>query len=460
MALDTITNQTTVNPIFTADLTGQYSIKLTVTDSKSVISEDTITVSVTAASANAAPVANAGTGQSVVAGAVVTLDGSASSDANSDPLTYSWTFTSKPAGSSATLSSTTVANPTFTADAAGAYVINLVVNDGKIGSASATVTVTASVANAAPVANAGTGQSVVAGAVVTLDGSTSSDANSDPLTYSWAFTSKPAGSTATLSSATAAKPTFTADVAGAYVLNLVVNDGKINSASTTVTVTATAANAAPVANAGTGQSVVTGEIVTLDGSASSDANSDPLTYIWAFTSKPAGSNATLSSTTAAKPTFTPDVTGSYVLNLVVNDGKENSSTVSVVITVLEKVTAYLTIKDSFYYGMSLCSFSGTINSAGYNWTFTNCRIYGNAGNVVTAKITNNSNATQIIQSLSLRYSTGPYFEQNYTVNETISPKTTLLYDLTLNTGADITDSTVTFKLNSLPDVIGNFTINN
>ncbi len=96
---------------------------------------------------NAAPVANAGAAQSVVSGAAVTLDGSASSDANGDPLTYSWAFT-KPSGSNATLSSATVVKPIFTPDAAGAYVFNLVVNDGKVNSATATVTITASVANA------------------------------------------------------------------------------------------------------------------------------------------------------------------------------------------------------------------------------------------------------------------------------------------------------------------------
>jgi len=97
---------------------------------------------------NTAPLANAGANQSVTTGTVVTLDGSASSDANGDALTYSWSFTSKPAGSNTTLSSTTVVKPTFTADVAGTYVLKLVVNDGKVSSAAATVTVTASVGNA------------------------------------------------------------------------------------------------------------------------------------------------------------------------------------------------------------------------------------------------------------------------------------------------------------------------
>ncbi|HSE14300.1 MAG TPA: PKD domain-containing protein, partial [Candidatus Deferrimicrobium sp.] len=130
----------------------------------------------------------------------------------------------------------------FTADVTGPYVLSLVVNDGQVNSAPDTVTVTASVPNAAPVANAGTNQSVTTGTVVTLDGSGSSDANGDPLTYSWNFTSRPTGSTAELSSATAVHPTFTADVAGPYVLSLVVNDGQVDSAPDTVTFTASYPN--------------------------------------------------------------------------------------------------------------------------------------------------------------------------------------------------------------------------
>ena len=93
-------------------------------------------------------------------------------------------------------------------------------------------------ANTAPVANAGAAQRVITGASVTLDGSGSSDADRDLLTYSWAFTSMPAGSIASLSSSTIVKPTFTTDIAGSYTLNLVVNDGKVNSTISTVTITA------------------------------------------------------------------------------------------------------------------------------------------------------------------------------------------------------------------------------
>ena len=52
------------------------------------------------------------------------------------------------------------------------------------------------------------------------------------LTYRWVMTTRPTGSTAALSSASASKPTFTADVAGIYVMTLVVNDGKVDSSNT------------------------------------------------------------------------------------------------------------------------------------------------------------------------------------------------------------------------------------
>ena len=208
----------------------------------------------------------------------------------------------------------------------------MTVNDGKTNSTAATVTVTAAVANVAPIANAGAAQNVVTGTLLSLDGSASSDANGDILTYAWTLTSKPAGSTASLTGATTAKPFFTAGAAGTYVATLVVNDGKVYSAAATTTVTATVANAAPVANPGITQNVVTGNTVVLDGSASSDANGDPLTYVWMLSSRPAGSTAILTAATSAKPSLTADLDGTYVATLVVNDGKVDSAKAATSIT--------------------------------------------------------------------------------------------------------------------------------
>ncbi|MGK5076518.1 PKD domain-containing protein [Janthinobacterium sp. ZB1P44] len=186
------------------------------------------------------PVAQAGPAQSVMTGTVVTLDGSASLAAAGRTLSYAWTLQSRPAGSTASLSSPTSARPTFTADVAGTYVASVIVNDGKVSSNAAAVSITASVANAAPVANAGYAQNVLSGSVVELDGRASSDANGDVLTFAWKLTEKPANSTATLSSVNSARTTFTADASGLYVAKLTVNDGKASSADATVTVSASA----------------------------------------------------------------------------------------------------------------------------------------------------------------------------------------------------------------------------
>jgi formylglycine-generating enzyme required for sulfatase activity len=86
--------------------------------------------------------------------------------------------------------------------------------------------------NRPPAGNAGVDQTVTGGASVTLDGGGSSDPDGDRLAYGWAA---PAG--IALSSAGAARPTFTAPTAGTYRFVLVVNDSYADSAPDTVVVT-------------------------------------------------------------------------------------------------------------------------------------------------------------------------------------------------------------------------------
>ena len=316
----------------------------------------------------AATLAHAGAGQNVATGTVVVLDGSKSTSASSSGLKYAWTLTSKPAGSNAILIDATSAKPTFNADAAGAYVATLTVNDGATTSAPVSVTVTAAVGNVAPVGQAGPAQNVVTGSAVVLDGSGSSDSDTPvaQLSYQWTLSKVPTGSTASLASGNTVKPTFTPDIDGPYEATLIVSDGKLSSAPVTVTIVATKANAMPLANAGAAQAVAIDALVALDGSTSSDANGDTLTFAWVLTSKPANSKATLSSLTAQRPTFIADVEGTYVATLVVNDGKVVSAPSTVAVTATAPKTLGVAYKARNGLQVTLNSMTAVDQGNGYN----------------------------------------------------------------------------------------------
>ena len=320
----TLTNATLVNPTFVADVLGTYVAQLIVNDGML----DSVPATVTISAGNLPPVANAGPNQAVVVRQTVQLDGSGSSDPNGDSLAFRWALTTRPAGSQATLTNATLVNPTFVADVLGTYVAQLIVNDGMLDSVPATVTISAG--NLPPVANAGPNQAVVVRQTVQLDGSGSSDPNGDSLAFRWALTTRPAGSQATLTNATLVNPTFVADVLGTYVAQLIVNDGMLDSLPATVTISA--GNLPPVANAGPNQAVVVRQTVQLDGSGSSDPNGDSLAFRWALTTRPAGSQATLTNATLVNPTFVADVLGTYVAQLIVNDGMLDSVPATVTIS--------------------------------------------------------------------------------------------------------------------------------
>ncbi|MCH8842528.1 MAG: fibronectin type III domain-containing protein, partial [SAR324 cluster bacterium] len=103
------------------------------------------------------------------------------------------------------------------------------------------------------------------------------------------------------------------------------------------------------ANAGPDQTINPGDLVTLDGSGSSDADLDTLTYLWSLVSVPGGSSVTnlsLSDQTVVNPTFTTDVDGAYVVQLVVNDGELDSAPESVTITATPGATGVVYVKTS------------------------------------------------------------------------------------------------------------------
>ncbi|NQZ08181.1 MAG: hypothetical protein HRT35_13570, partial [Algicola sp.] len=300
----TLLVNTVVSPDFTADIDGDYVFSLIVTDGEKQSLADTVTYTASSVFINTAPVANAGVDQSHPRTTFVQLDGSASLDVDGHSLIYRWTFNSKPQGSNAILSDPTVSNPTFTADISGEYLFTLVVNDGQLDSNIDPVTITA--IEVAPIGDAGTDQAINTGALATLDGSHSTDANNDTLIYQWRFVSKPSGSTAVLSGADTVAPTFTVDLDGTYVVSLVVSDGQLSSETKIVSVVTSTVlnNSVPVAVVGENRRVNTGVLVTLDASQSSDGDGNTLTYRWVIFQKPTNSTIILSDSRSVTPTFT------------------------------------------------------------------------------------------------------------------------------------------------------------
>jgi len=279
--------------------------------------------------ANTPPVADAGIDQTVRTGVTVTLDGTRSSDADGQSLSYRWTLLTRPAGSTAALTGAATPRPTFTADRNGNYTFRLVVNDGQVDSTADEVLV--STINSAPVANAGPDRTVARGSLVTLDGSASSDPDVDALGYQWTVVGRPNGSTAALVGANTVRPQIQLDLPGDYRFQLVVSDGTLSSSPDLVNLSTS--NSIPVANPGANQVGARNLRVTLDASGSNDADGDALAFTWSWASRPPGSAAVLDATDVVHPFFTPDVYGDYVLQLIVNDGWADSVPATVTISV-------------------------------------------------------------------------------------------------------------------------------
>lgn len=126
-----------------------------------------------------------------------------------------------------------------------------------------------------------------------------------------------------------------------------------------------AVNNAPVAVAGADQAsdVLVGDVVVLDGSASSDADGDTLTYIWTLTAVPADSTAALSDPFSDKPTFVADKAGTYIGQLTVNDAKTDSEAddVNVIVVVPAPTVVIATPENQSVTNASPIAVTGTVD---------------------------------------------------------------------------------------------------
>ncbi|MBI3893814.1 MAG: hypothetical protein HY303_20020, partial [Candidatus Wallbacteria bacterium] len=256
------------------------------------------------------PQANPGLPRTIQPGAA-TLDGSASTSPGGLPLTYRWRVVSGPQAVS--LNGATTPRPSFTALAAGAYVFELVVNNGRVDSFAGRVTIT--VLDVPPVADAGPPLTVDAGASFSFHGEASRDPNNGTLVYSWIPL---VGSLPAAGAVNVAQPLFRPTAPRYYPIQLTVTDagGNVSTGLTGLIVNGGIGNRLPTADPGLDRTARTNTVVTLDGSASSDSDGGTLSYLWTFAAGPETVNLTPNG---PRTLFSPLREGLYEFDLVVND---------------------------------------------------------------------------------------------------------------------------------------------
>lgn len=269
----------------------------------------------------------------------VRLDGSGSSDPDGTIANYQWSQVSGP--STATLTNAATSIATAGGLVAGSYQFRLTITDDKGATATTTSNVTvaaATVANLAPVSNAGANTSYLSSATsFPLNGSGSSDPDGSIQSYAWKQISGPG--TSVVSNSAAVTTTVTKFIQGIYKYQLTVTDDKGARSADTVTITIVAASAAlpqnktPIAQTdGNKQIRLPQNSSPLDGSKSSDPDGRISSYIWTQTSGP--STAIISTPTSSGTQVQNLKAGTYTFQLKVTDNGGLSATTSVSVTVL------------------------------------------------------------------------------------------------------------------------------
>ena len=297
----------TLTPTFTPNAKGTYLVELLVTDGETT-GQGLVNVSAT----NNAPTVEAPPDRTVANLEAVAVEAFAS-DGDGDILSVRWR-TEPPAGPVTIVGATTL-TPTVTPTAKGAHTLVVEVDDGDAPVVAASFVLTAN--NNLPTADAGPDRIVDNLDVVTLLGS-GEDPDGDVIsTFQWTVVAAPAGSTATLSPATAANTTFTPDRKGEYTLQLRAGDagGLGDPALVTLTSLNNAPDIAGVDTQGPNQSTI---VVTANAT-DADGAGDIAGIVWNVQSSPTGSTFSLVGADTDTLNFSPNGKGTYVLEVTVTD---------------------------------------------------------------------------------------------------------------------------------------------
>jgi len=348
------------------------TFQLTVTDNQGATGVDTVDVLVRNTND---PVANAGPDQTVYERTSVVLGGSAT-DPDGTVASYSWTQLS---GITVSLSGANTASASFTAPSVSSdrvLTFRLTVTDNNGLTGTDTVAITVRNLVVPPIANAGPDQTVNQTTTVSLTGVGSSDSDGSIAGYAWIQTAGPtvALSGATSVSASFVAPTVAADTVLTFQLTVTDNDGATSVDFVNVTVRKT--NIAPVAKAGSDQSVNERVVVTLNGSGSYDPDGGTLTYQWSQTFGP---SVVLSDTAAVQPQFTaPSVLSTATLRFQLrvtdsNGGAASSDTVDIIVTNVDVAPVANAGPDQTVFDGVTVTLTGTATDADgtvtqYQWT--------------------------------------------------------------------------------------------
>jgi hypothetical protein len=211
-------------------------------------------------------------------------------DGTADTLTYEWGFGDGQIRAGKNVSYTYTRNGDETVTVKGI--------DGDVVAVRLSLDIVVAGPNRPPVANVGNYIVVEEGTPVVLDGTASTDADGDPLTFEWRQTSGPA---AELSDPSAVAPSFVAPLVAQHtmlVFGARVSDGQAASEDNVgVVVKNVVLPGGPVARAGADVQVVEGDAVQLDGSASVGSG---LSFAWTQT---AGPLVLLHHANTARPIF-------------------------------------------------------------------------------------------------------------------------------------------------------------